>query len=122
KCPNAHIVYHFTPGMPIRISALRSLGAYANVFSVECFMDELAAAAGADPVQFRLAHLDDPRARDAITLAAERFGWAAGARREPHHGRGFAFAQYKNHASYFAIAVEVAVDHETGDVRLLRAV
>jgi CO/xanthine dehydrogenase Mo-binding subunit len=85
-------------------------------------MDELAAAAGADPVQFRLAHLDDARARDAINLAADRFGWSAGTSRERNRGRGFAFAQYKNHASYFAIAVEVAVDHETGDVRLIRAV
>jgi CO/xanthine dehydrogenase Mo-binding subunit len=122
KIPTAHIVYHFIPDMPLRVSALRSLGAYHNVFSIECFMDELAAAAGVDPVAFRLAHLDDPRARDAIKLAAERFGWSAGARPAPHHGRGFAFAQYKNHASYFAIAIEVAIDHETGGVRLLRAV
>jgi CO/xanthine dehydrogenase Mo-binding subunit len=120
--PNAHIVYHFIPAMPIRVSALRSLGAYANVFSIESFMDELAAAANADPVAFRLAHLDDERGRDVIALAAQRFGWAPSASPAAHRGRGFAFARYKNHATYFAIAVEVAVDHETGVVRLIRAI
>ena len=61
--PNQKIVHHFIPQMPIRVSALRTLGAYANVFAVESFMDEMAALAKADPVAFRLAHLKDPRAR-----------------------------------------------------------
>jgi len=56
--------------MPIRVSALRTLGAYANVFAVESFMDELAAAAGADPVAYRLKHMTDPRARAVIEAAA----------------------------------------------------
>jgi CO/xanthine dehydrogenase Mo-binding subunit len=122
KIPNAHIIYHFIPDMPIRVSALRSLGAYTNIFSVESFVDELAAAAAVDPVAFRLAHLDDQRAKDVINLAAERFGWTPGERPPRDRGRGFAFARYKNHASYFAIAVEVSIDHETGDVRLTRAI
>ena len=62
--PNARVVHHFVPDMPLRVSALRALGAYMNVFSIESFMDELAAAAGADPVAFRLRHLEDARARD----------------------------------------------------------
>ena len=49
--------------MPLRVSALRTLGAYANIFAIESFMDELAAEAGVDPVEFRLRHLSDPRAR-----------------------------------------------------------
>ena len=57
--------------MPVRTSALRTLGAYANVFAIESFMDELAAAAGADPVAFRLAHMKDPRARAVIEAVAE---------------------------------------------------
>ena len=57
--PNARVVYHFIPEMPLRVSAMRSLGAYMNIFSIESFMDELALAAGADPVAFRLRHLDD---------------------------------------------------------------
>ena len=57
---NARVTHHFLPEMPLRVSALRGLGAYMNVFSIETFMDELAGAAGADPVAVRLRHLDDP--------------------------------------------------------------
>ncbi|WP_171257780.1 molybdopterin cofactor-binding domain-containing protein, partial [Acinetobacter baumannii] len=63
KFPNARVVHHFIPAMPLRISAMRALGASHNVFSIESFMDELAQAAGADPVEFRLKHLDDARGR-----------------------------------------------------------
>jgi CO/xanthine dehydrogenase Mo-binding subunit len=118
--PNARVINHFIPGMPLRVSAMRALGAYANVFAIESFMDELAKAAGSDPVEFRLRHLEDTRARDAVTLAAEKFGWQSGA--APGRGRGFAFARYKNLAAYCAVAVEVTVEHETGEVRLRRAV
>jgi CO/xanthine dehydrogenase Mo-binding subunit len=119
--PNLQVVHHFIPGMPLRVSALRGLGAYMNVFSIESFMDELARAAGADPVGFRLKHLTDARAHDAIRLAAARFGWDAW-RRLPGHGRGFAFARYKNLAAYCAIACEVEVRRDTGEVRVLRVV
>ena len=63
KFPSAKVTHHFIPQMPIRVSALRSLGAYMNVFAIESFMDEMAVAANADPVEFRLKHLDDPRAQ-----------------------------------------------------------
>jgi CO/xanthine dehydrogenase Mo-binding subunit len=119
--PKARVVSHFIPEMPLRISAMRGLGAYANVFSIESFMDELALAAGADPVAFRLAHLSDPRARDVVTLAAREFGWDAAKSLPTGHGRGFAFARYKNLGAYAAVALEVAVDHETGRVRVMRA-
>jgi len=119
--PNARVVYHFLPEMPLRVSALRSLGAYMNVFSIESFMDELAAAAGADPVAFRLKHLTDGRGRDVINLAAEKFNWN-GWQRRAGRGRGFAFARYKNHAGYLALACEVEVRRDSGEVRLLRVV
>ncbi|HYR35004.1 MAG TPA: molybdopterin cofactor-binding domain-containing protein [Burkholderiales bacterium] len=121
KFPAARVTNHFIPEMPLRVSALRGLGAYMNVFSIESFMDELAAAAKADPVEFRLRQLDDPRARDVIRLAAERFGWAA-YRKENGRGRGFAFARYKNHAGYCAVAMEVQVERELGELRVLRVV
>ena len=107
--------------MPLRVSALRSLGAYMNIFSIESFIDELAQAANADPVDFRLRHLDEPRARAVIKVAAERFGWADYQRRHDY-GRGFAFARYKNLAAYLALATEVEVDRKSGRVRLRRAV
>jgi nicotinate dehydrogenase subunit B len=120
--PNAHVVHHFLPDMPLRISAMRALGAYHNVFSIESFMDELAVAAGADPVEFRLKHLDDPRGRDVIAKAAEGFGWHRGQQAPQGRGYGFAFARYKNLAAYCAIATEVEVNNETGRPRLVRAV
>jgi CO/xanthine dehydrogenase Mo-binding subunit len=119
--PNARVTHHFIPQMPLRVSALRALGAYMNVFSIESFMDELAQAARVDPVAFRQRYLLDPRARDVVRLAASRFGWDA-FKREPGRGRGFAFARYKNLAAYAAIAMEVRVERETGDVRVIRAV
>jgi nicotinate dehydrogenase subunit B len=122
KFPNAQVVHHFIPKMPVRISAMRALGAYHNVFSIESFMDELATVAGADPVEFRLKHLDDPRGRDAITTAAQQFGWKKDQKAPRDRGYGFAFARYKNLAAYCAIASEVEVNRETGRPRLLRAV
>jgi nicotinate dehydrogenase subunit B len=122
KFPNARVVHHFIPAMPLRISAMRALGAYHNVFSIESFMDELASAAGADQVEFRLKHLEDPRGRDVITLAAQRFGWRKGQSAPQDHGFGFAFARYKNLAAYCAIATEIEVNPETGRPRLVRAV
>jgi nicotinate dehydrogenase subunit B len=122
RIPNAHVVYHFLPAMPVRVSALRALGAYMNVFAIESFMDELAEAAKADPVQFRLRHLDDPRARDVVNTAAERFGWSQHSQKPPGRGYGFAFARYKNLAAYCAIAAEVEVERDTGRTRLVRAV
>jgi CO/xanthine dehydrogenase Mo-binding subunit len=118
--PGKHVQWHFLKDMPIRVSALRSLGAYMNVFSIESFMDELAQAAAADPVTFRLKHLQDPRARDVVELAAEKFKW--GSNLPPRHGKGFAFARYKNLAAYCAVACEVSVELETGRIRLVRAV
>jgi nicotinate dehydrogenase subunit B len=122
KFPNAHVVHHFIPSMPVRISAMRALGAYHNVFSIESFMTELAELAGADPVEFRLKHLDDPRARDVVEKAAKEFGWQKGQKAPPDRGYGFAFARYKNLAAYCAVATEVEINRETGRPRLVRAV
>ena len=122
KFANARVVHHFIPEMPLRVSALRALGGYMNVFSIESFMDELAQAAETDPVEFRLKHLEDSRARDVIQMTAEKFGWKAGAKLSRGRGRGFGFARYKNLAAYTAVAVEVEVQRETGHVRPVRFV
>jgi nicotinate dehydrogenase subunit B len=121
KFPSARVVHHFLPEMPVRVSAARALGAYLNIFALESFMDELAAAAGADPVEFRLRHMEDARARDVIAKAAEKFGWG-NSRPVRGRGHGFAFARYKNLAGYCALAAEVEVDRDTGRARLVRAV
>jgi CO/xanthine dehydrogenase Mo-binding subunit len=119
--PNMRVVHRFVRDPTLRVSALRSLGAYMNVFSIESFIDELAATARADPVEFRLKHLRDARAQDVIKLAAERFGWRD-FKRVPGKGRGFAFARYKNLAAYAAIAMEVEVDRESGRIDVARVV
>ena len=119
--PGHKVTTHFIAEMPVRSSSTRGLGAYANIFAIESFIDELAAMAKADPVEYRLRFLKDQRARDVVTKAAERFGWASYQRKEGH-GRGFAFARYKNLAAYTAIAMEVRVDRSTGEIRVLRAV
>ena len=90
---------HFIKEMPLRVSALRTLGAYANVFAIESFMDELARAANADPVAFRLAHMKDPRAKAVIEAVAKKADWKAGEAGDGRRGRGIGFAKYKNLAS-----------------------
>ena len=116
------VVKHYVAEAPLRTSALRTLGGYANVFALESFVDELAAAAGADPVEFRLRHTADPRARAVIEAAAGRAGWRPGARGDGARGRGFAFARYKNLACYCATAADVDVDRKTGRVRVTRVI
>jgi nicotinate dehydrogenase subunit B len=118
--PSQRVIHHFVQDMPIRVSALRTLGAYANVFALESFMDELAAAAGADPVAFRLAHMTDPRARAVIEAAAKKAAWKEGEKGDGTRGRGIAFAKYKNLACYVAVVAEVEVDRSSGAVRVPR--
>ena len=119
--PRQRVVNHFLPEMPVRVSALRTLGAYANVFAIESFMDELAAAAGVDPVEFRLRHLADPRAKAVIETVASKAGWRANQRGDGRRGRGIGFAKYKNLAAYVGVIAEVEVDPATGVIHVPRA-
>ncbi|HXL48087.1 MAG TPA: molybdopterin cofactor-binding domain-containing protein [Xanthobacteraceae bacterium] len=121
ELPNHKIINHFIPEMPVWVSSLRTLGAYANVFAVESFMDELASAAGADPVSFRLAHLSDPRARAVIEAVAKKVGWKNSKTSDGVRGRGIGFARYKNLASYVAVVAEVEVDRDSGKIHVPRA-
>jgi nicotinate dehydrogenase subunit B len=94
---------------PLRTSAMRALGAYLNVFAIESFLDELALAAGVDPVDFRLAHLTDDRAAHVVRRAAELGRW--GTPLPDDTGRGIGFARYKDKGAWCAVVAEVAVDH-----------
>ncbi|MEE8556943.1 MAG: molybdopterin cofactor-binding domain-containing protein [Myxococcota bacterium] len=118
--PRRRIVKHLVWNAPLRVSSTRGLGAYANVFAIESFMDELADAAGIDPLTFRLAALEDPRARAVLEAAAERAGWRAEVGRG--RGQGLAFARYENSKCYTAIVVDLEVDASSHSIRLLRAV
>ena len=118
--PNAKVVHHFLPDMPLRGSSLRSLAVDPNVHAIETTMDDLARASGEDPVAFRLRHLDNARARAVIETAADKFGWDRRAKLPPGGGYGFAFAQYKNLEAYCAVALELSVERETGKVQIAR--
>jgi CO/xanthine dehydrogenase Mo-binding subunit len=121
--PRRRVVAHLIPRCPLRVSTLRGLGAYANVFAIESFVDELAHAAGADPVEFRLRHMADPRARDVIEAAAGKAAWQPGKRPQGSgRGSGFAFAQYKNRQCFIAVVVDLTVNRSSGHIRLERAV
>ncbi|WP_028220312.1 xanthine dehydrogenase family protein molybdopterin-binding subunit [Paraburkholderia oxyphila] len=116
--PRRKVTNHLLLDAPIRNSSLRSLGAFGNVFAIESFMDELALAANADPVEFRLSHLSDPRAIAVIREAASRSGWQTGAKGDGRRGRGFAYARYKNIGAYAAIVVDVQIERTTGVVNV----
>ena len=118
--PNQKVVNHLLLDMPVRVSALRTLGAYANVFAIESMMDDLAKAAKLDPVEFRLKHLQDPRARDVITHVAKMAAWQktplASKKKGKLYGRGIAFAKYKNLSVYVASIADVEIDPKSGKI------
>ncbi|HIA33341.1 MAG TPA: xanthine dehydrogenase family protein molybdopterin-binding subunit, partial [Candidatus Lambdaproteobacteria bacterium] len=114
------VVKHLVHDLPLRVSALRSLGAYANVFAIESFMDELAHFRDMDPLEFRLAHLSDNRARAVLEAATSKAnsGFSSA---DDGHGRGLAVARYKNSKCYVAVVIDLIVD-DYGAIQLLRAV
>lgn len=119
--PGQVVTDHFIRQDLIRVSSTRGLGAYANIFATESFMDELAHDAGVDPVEYRLRHMTDQRARDCIVAASERFGWSSFDKGN-NRGRGFAYARYKNYAAMSAVAAEVEVNKRNGRIRVIRVV
>ena len=117
--PNPRLVKHLVRDLPLRTSALRTLGAFANVTAIESFMDQLAEAASIPPLEFRLKHLNDARARHVIRLLADQMEADLNGS-ESKSGQGIAFARYKNSAAYCAVGVQLVVTEEAS-VRLLRA-
>jgi CO/xanthine dehydrogenase Mo-binding subunit len=103
--PSWTIESHRLLTMPVRTSALRTLGAQGNVFAIESFLDEIASERGEDPVAFRLRHLSDERAKDVIRAAAKRANWKPATK--PGVGYGIGFARYKNTGAYCAVVAEI---------------
>ena len=110
--PRHRVIHHMLPEVPMRTSSLRGLGAWANVFAIESFIDELAELAGEDPVSYRLSLLSDPRARRVVETAARLSGWFEKPKLPENRARGFGFARYKNIASFAAVVVELEVDED----------
>jgi nicotinate dehydrogenase subunit B len=129
QADNVRVLVHWIKEAPLQLSNLRAPGKIANVFAVESFTDELAAAAGVDPIAFRTSRLTDPRALDAIKRTADAASWQSrpspnpGARQGNRLvGRGFAYMRYKQAENYVAMAMDVAVDPATGQVAVTRVV
>ena len=115
------VTKHLVTDVPIRVSALRGLGAYANVFAIESFMDELALRAGADPMDYRLRQLDDERAIALLERLAKTTNWYQRQTGRGGEGWGLGFARFKNRSSYVGVVMRVAVDPGTGAIRLKQA-
>ena len=119
--PNQQINNHLVNEMPIRVSALRTLGAFANVFAIESMMDVLAKQANTDPIEFRLRHLQNQRGKDVINKVAEMSNWKPNPKRVKKngklYGRGMAFSQYKNLQVYCAVVADIEID-ATGKIRV----
>ncbi len=106
------------PQPPLRHSSYRGLAATANTFARESFMDELAALAEADPLEFRLAHLEDPRLKPVLEEAARSFRWKDRVKnRKPNTGVGLSCSIDKG--SYVAACVEASVDPDTKEIKVL---
>lgn len=114
--PNLRVNAHYYNG-PFRVSSLRSLGSFANIFAVESFMDVLAEKAGQDPLEFRLNHLEDER---AIAVIQKIQVLTASVNATDGAGIGHAFMRYKNTDAYIAVAAKVTVDKNNGRIQLLK--
>jgi CO/xanthine dehydrogenase Mo-binding subunit len=127
--PNLRVVSHHLKDTPLRLSNLRAPGKIANIFAVESFADELAAAAGMDPVAFRLRGLSDRRAIEVLKRTAGMMDWQARRSPNPHAaegnllvGRGIAYMRYKQAENYVAIGITLAVDKTNGRIAVRRVV
>jgi nicotinate dehydrogenase subunit B len=107
----AHVQVHkrLIHELPYRTSSMRALGATINVYAIETLMDRLADQAQADPIDYRLRHLSDPRARDVLNALQTRLQQAASMPASEGAGWGVGFAKYKNAGAYCAIGVRVVV-------------
>jgi nicotinate dehydrogenase subunit B len=125
---NVVVLVHWLKDAPLRPAPLRSPGKPANCFAVESFVDELAAAASVDPIEFRLRGLNDPRGVEVIKRVAALLNWQPRPSPSPDRsgavarGRGMAYVRYKHAETYVAMAMEVAVERATRRIRIERVV
>jgi CO/xanthine dehydrogenase Mo-binding subunit len=120
--PGQRVLHHLVRETPLRTSSLRGLGAQANIFAIESFVDELAEAAGQCALAYRLAMLSDRRARQVIEAVGAMAGWEERGAGGEGRGVGIAFSRYKNRAAYLAAIAEVEVDTEVKVHRIWCAV
>jgi CO/xanthine dehydrogenase Mo-binding subunit len=118
--PNVRAVAHWVAETPLRPSWIRTPGRMQNTFANECFMDEVAIAAGADPLEFRLKNLNDPRGAELLRALAELASWKPTKREPPTgdvaRGRGVAYTKYELARTYVGVVADVEVNVKTGKV------
>ena len=125
--PVQRVTVHYLRDSLLRASSFRSLGGAENTFANESFIDELAAAADVDALEYRLRYLSEPRERDVLEAAAREANWESRPTPRAHdakvaEGRGVAFARYENDQAIVACIAEVQVEQASGVIRVKRIV
>ena len=125
---HVEVIVHWLKETPLRPAPLRSPGKPANCFAVESFTDELAAAAGIDPIAFRLHGLENPRGVELIKRVAAMMRWKSRPSPGPTkdaaiaRGRGMSYVHYKHSETLVAMGMEVAVERASGQIKVERVV
>ena len=127
EIPNIRVNTRHIADTFFRSAHLRSPGRIENSFANESFMDELATEANADPAQFRLQHIKDPRAVAVINAVMKRAKWEERVGINPANksgdisrGRGISYVRYNNTTTYVAAVAEIEVNRKTGEVQVMR--
>ncbi|MDH3351029.1 MAG: molybdopterin-dependent oxidoreductase [Gammaproteobacteria bacterium] len=118
---NHRVTKHLVPDVRLRVSAMRALGAFTNVFAIESFMDEIAHEQAEDPIDFRIRHLDDQRAIGVLNTLREQMSASQTGSLEAPAGVGIGMARYKNSGAYCAVAMHVVVNPDSGQIKLRHA-
>ena len=124
--PNVRVALHRLAETPFRPSWIRTPGRMQNTFANESFMDELAAAAGVDPLEFRLRYLKDPRGVELLTRLARLAAWekrntgSKATQGDRASGRGLSYVRYELARTYVGAVADVEVDRNSGAIRVTR--
>lgn len=124
--PHIKATAHWLAETPLRPSWIRTPGRMQNTFGNECFMDECAAAAGADPLEYRRRNLKDPRGLELIERLVKLAKWTPRTQRAGRvngdiaTGRGVAYVKYELVRTYVGVVADVEVNRKTGKVRVKR--
>lgn len=118
--PDLTVSVNWLKDSPLRPSNIRAPGKIANSFAVESFVDELAAQAQRDPLEFRLEGLSDPRGLAVCKKVAELMNWQSrpSPMKSGNQGRGFSYVHYKFNETYVAIGMEVAIERRSGRIKV----
>ena len=123
--PNIKATAHWLAETPFRPSWIRTPGRMQNTYGNECFLDELAAAAGVDPLEYRIRNLKDPRGLECLERLRKLANWTprtkpTGGSGETAKGRGVSYIKYELVRTYVGVVADVEVNRRTGKIRVER--